>query len=171
MKPTQFPITKFSRSSSKVFGRPIAPSSYPSLNLLPWPTPQELRSPLRPSTQYSSSHSKAKVSTTLHSTTIRTPKYQQPKITRVLVGTDTTATKSLPKHISITHIYQHFSYIEISAGDKDPVQTPPNLEVQIRHLLTLQKPRPERAVSLKESRLTPSRPWLFRLPATELHKS
>ena len=129
MKPTQFPTTKFSRSSSKVFGRPIAPSSYPSLNLLPWPTPQELRSPLRPSTQYSSSHSKAKVSTTLHSTTIRTPKYQQPKITRVLVGTDTTATKSLPKHISITHIYQHFSYIEISAGDKDPVQTPPNLEV------------------------------------------
>ena len=50
---------------------------------------------LCPSTHYSFSHSKVKhrvVYTTRDTATIHTPKCQKSEITRVLVGTDTTAT-------------------------------------------------------------------------------
>ena len=36
----------------------------------------------------------------------------------------------LQKHISITHTYPHFSYIEILTGDKDPEQTSSELDVR-----------------------------------------
>ena len=36
----------------------------------------------------------------------------------------------LPKHVSITHTYRHFSYTVIPKGGKDPEQTPPKLDVR-----------------------------------------
>ena len=97
---------------------------------------------------YSFSHSKAKhrvVYTTLDTATIHTPKCQQSKITRALNGTCITATKSkyiIPVYSntspSHTHIPALHIYIEIPTSEKDPEQTPPELDVQIKHL-TLQK--------------------------------
>jgi hypothetical protein len=119
MIPTQFPTAKFLRPSTEVFRRLIASGPYPSLYLLPWPTPTNWVPPIHPSTQYSFSHSKAKhrvVYTTRDMATIHIPKCQQSKITGVLVGTDTTATKSkyiipLYPNTSPSHTHTSTSHI------------------------------------------------------------